>query len=422
MNYKIVQRQSRKAKGWKSWSIVFDDKNLKKENKHVYYATQLEAREKAQVIAKAKLNNRHVPKEKIQTLEFVAEIWKETVLNSDLSQDTINKRVHFVKILPEYPIAQIPCNDVKMKDVEAFYVSLKKDRNITRKTISNYHTQMKKLFHWAVKNEYASVAPLDPEMVTEIFPKNDSKVFNVESISEENIVKIQNAIFDDTFTQTMFLTAIKTGMRLGEQLALTWADIDFENKSISINKNIGEGEGTKADKLKGRNSGLGRVIPMNVELTVALQEWKMETKYSKPSDIVFTRNGPKYENWNRKLWKQRNMKDYQEVDHRGTIGHNSSFYHGGEPATYQTARYIIEQAIKTANMHGEGVIKITWHDLRHYVASKLIVTNGFGEEDLKKISNFLGHEEISTTQRVYAHLIALQGHQDEKTQEMVASL
>ena len=73
-------------------------------------------------------------------------------------------------------------------------------------------------------------------------------------------------------------------------------------------------------------------------------------------------------------------------------------------------------------MHGEGVIKITWHDLRHYVASKLIVTNGFGEEDLKKISNFLGHEEISTTQRVYAHLIALQGHQDEKTQEMVASL
>ena len=30
MNYKIVQRQSRKAKGWKSWSIVFDDKNLKK--------------------------------------------------------------------------------------------------------------------------------------------------------------------------------------------------------------------------------------------------------------------------------------------------------------------------------------------------------------------------------------------------------
>ena len=216
MNYKIVQRQSRKAKGWKSWSIVFDDKNLKKENKHVYYASRDEAREKAQVIAKAKLNNRHVPKEKIQTLEFVAEMWKETVLNSDLSQDTINKRVHFVKILPEYPIAQIPCNDVKMKDVEAFYVSLKKDRNIVRKTISNYHTQMKKLFHWAVKNEYASVAPLDPEMVTEIFPKNDSKVFNVESISEENIVKIQNV-----FIFVPYGTLDKSGIKMAKWLKLS---------------------------------------------------------------------------------------------------------------------------------------------------------------------------------------------------------
>lgn len=387
MNYKIVQRQSKKARGWKSWSIVFDDQQLKNENKHVYYATRNEAREKATQITKAKLNNRHVPREKIKTLEFVVGEWKETILNSDLSQDTINRRINFGKILSEYPIAQIPCNDVKMKHVEAFYRSVKEKRNLTRKTIMNYHSQMKDLFFWAVKNEYASTTPLHESMVTKIFTQNDSKVFDVACISDENILKVQSALPTDTFSQTMFLTAIKTGMRLGEQLALTWADIDFENKSISINKNISEGEGTKADKIKGRTNKIGRNIPINVELTVALQKWKMESKYSKDSDFVFTRQGKGYATYE------------------------------GMQGTYNTARLLIEGAVKKS-----GAIYLSWHDLRHYVASKLILTNGYGEEDLKKISTFLGHEEIATTQRVYAHLTAQIGHKDEKTQEMVASL
>ena len=361
MNYKIVQRQSRKAKGWKSWSIVFDDQQLKKENKHVYYSTQLEAREKATKITKAKLNNRHVPKENNKTVHAVVKLWQET--------------------------GKLIVNDVKAKDVVAFYRSVKEKRNLTRKTILSYHSHMKNFFFWAIQNDFASTTPIHESMVTTIFPKNDSKVFDVACISEENILKVQGALPAGTFSQTMFLTAIKTGMRLGEQLALTWADIDFENKSISINKNISEGEGTKADKLKGRTSNLGRNIPMNVELTVALQKWKMESKYSKDSDFVFTRQGKGYATYE------------------------------GMQGTYNTARLLIEGAVKKS-----GAIYLSWHDLRHYVASKLIVTNGYGEEDLKKISQFLGHEEISTTQRVYAHLIALQGHQDEKTQEMVASL
>ena len=387
MNYKIVQRQSKKARGWKSWAIVFDDQQLKNEHKHVHYATRNEAREKAKEITKAKLNNRHVPKENNKTVSAVVKMWQETVINSELSRDNIKRRVNFGDLMSDYPIGKLIVNDVKAKDIVAFYRSVKEKRNLTRKTILSYHSHMKNFFFWAIQNDFASATPIHESMVTTIFPKNDSKVFDVACISEENILKVQGALPSDTFSQTMFLTAIKTGMRLGEQLALTWADIDFENKSISINKNISEGEGTKADKLKGRTSNLGRNIPMNVELTVALQKWKMESKYSQDSDFVFTRQGKGYATYE------------------------------GMQGTYNTARLLMENAVKKS-----GAIYLSWHDLRHYVASKLIVTNGYGEEDLKKISQFLGHEEIATTQRVYAHLIALQGHQDEKTQEMVASL
>ena len=35
-----------------------------------------------------------------------------------------------------------------------------------------------------------------------------------------------------------FLTAYCTGLRVAEVFALTWNDIDFRNKTISVNKNI----------------------------------------------------------------------------------------------------------------------------------------------------------------------------------------
>ncbi len=42
---------------------------------------------------------------------------------------------------------------------------------------------------------------------------------------------------NDAFT-CLFITACFTGMRTGEVCALTWNDINFEDKTITINHNI----------------------------------------------------------------------------------------------------------------------------------------------------------------------------------------
>ena len=126
---------------------------------------------------------------------------------------------------------------------------------------------------------------------------------------------------------------------------------------------------------------------MNVELTVALQKWKMESKYSQDSDFVFTRQGKGYATYE------------------------------GMQGTYNTARLLMENAVKKS-----GAIYLSWHDLRHYVASKLILTDGGSEKDLKRIATMLGHKTISTTQNVYAHFIALSNYKDTATQNLVANL
>lgn len=54
----------------------------------------------------------------------------------------------------------------------------------------------------------------------------------------EEIKIILNRFKNDAVFITAFLTACYTGMRTGEVFALTWDDIDLENRIIKINKTV----------------------------------------------------------------------------------------------------------------------------------------------------------------------------------------
>lgn len=58
------------------------------------------------------------------------------------------------------------------------------------------------------------------------------------NISEINkLINRTKIKLDHRYTSRyMILTAIYTGLRLGEIMALTWDDIDFKHKTISVNK------------------------------------------------------------------------------------------------------------------------------------------------------------------------------------------
>lgn len=108
---------------------------------------------------------------------------------------------------------------------------------------------------------------------------------------EELRVFLECAKDNDPFTRyTAFLTLAMTGMRKGEMMGLTWKDIDFEKRTITI------------DKARTR-TGLGppksdngyRKIPLNDELEKQLKKyrtWCIQKKWSldkpfKETDYVF---------------------------------------------------------------------------------------------------------------------------------------
>lgn len=161
------------------------------------------------------------------------------------------------------------------------------------------------------------------------------------------------AALDDQW-QPLFLTAILTGMRLGELLALMWSDIDWNGSTIRVRRSVWQG---KFQEPKTRNSV--RTIGMTPTLATALLEHKMRAPWNE-HDLVFTTAAGE-------------MIDQANLRHR-----------------------VFEQALRVA-----GLRKMRIHDLRHTFAS-LLINQG---ENLKYVQQQLGHASITTTVDRYGHLM-----------------
>lgn len=73
---------------------------------------------------------------------------------------------------------------------------------------------------------------------------------------------------------SVWAMALLTGMRNGELYALTWEDVDFENRLISLTKSYN----TRTRSTKSTKSGSWRTIPISTELEILLKELKLASK------------------------------------------------------------------------------------------------------------------------------------------------
>lgn len=157
------------------------------------------------------------------------------------------------------------------------------------------------------------------------------------------------------------LTLIRTGLRKGELLALTWGDINFEEKTIAINKNRNS-QGTFPPKTKKSN----RTISIDISLTNELKKFHVWQKENK------LRHGKGYHESN-----------YFIVDHYGVPYHEWKL------------NKIIWAITDNVNMP-----KIGPHALRHTHAVMLLESG----VDIKTVSDRLGHTKINMTADVYLHV------------------
>ena len=182
------------------------------------------------------------------------------------------------------------------------------------------------------------------------------------------------------------------GLRVGELLGLTWNDIDFENKTLIINKSRSHTKENGMFIKYPKNKSSIRTINIPDVLVKLLQEYKVNQNSEKVicGDLWS-------EEWNKTPWLMTQW--------------------NGEGMYISTLTDWLLKFLKRYNKKVDENISISkaekgkhylpvisFHKLRHTSATLLIGQNA----DIRTVSARLGHAQTSTTMNIYVHgLISL---------------
>ncbi|MGO9482718.1 MAG: tyrosine-type recombinase/integrase [Candidatus Kryptoniota bacterium] len=236
-------------------------------------------------------------------------------------------------------------NTIGIREIEHF-LSVKKVE-ASEWTARKYYIALASAFEKAVQWHFISVNPfrkVSKPKVREILPA---------FFTESDFRLFLSANKDKDFAE-LCITALLTGLRLGELLALRWKDLDFTTQVILI-------QNSEAFTTKSKRS---RVVPLSEELSKMLLNRKENIRSE--SEFVFSnRFGKK-------------LRD-------GTIEHN------------------FKKCVRRAGLND----KLHFHSLRHSFASALVMSG----VSLYAVQKLLGHSTSKTTE-IYSHLLPQQLHSE----------
>ena len=189
-----------------------------------------------------------------------------------------------------------------------------------------------------------------------------------------------------------FLTACYTGMRTGEVFALTWNDIDLENRIIKINKTVY----AKDNEKKGRwYLGTTKTVGSSREVYICDTLYLVLCNYKKLQNKYKKEYGKKYKQY--VLEEVRNK--YGKLIEYKVAGNNSICNRIEMVFTRKDGTYSGKDIIKYPFriIHHELGIKCRFYDLRGSFAT-ISLRNGC---EIKDIAEVLGHKRIETTEKYY---------------------
>jgi integrase len=160
----------------------------------------------------------------------------------------------------------------------------------------------------------------------------------------------------------LIVTALYTGVRISELLALTWGDVDLCPGVVHVRAQLSPAHhGGPARRVAPKTASGIRDVPLVTQLAALFRDAQRAARFTAPGDYIFATS-------------------------KGTpLGHRN-----GEGRALQRAAAVAGIAPAPR-----------YHDLRHTFASHLIIDRGL---DVAQVSRMLGHASVATTLNIYTHL------------------
>ncbi|QTB12949.1 site-specific integrase [Lysinibacillus sphaericus] len=238
------------------------------------------------------------------------------------------------------------------------------------KSAKNLKSYASNVLEFAKKHDFISSNPFDSVTL----PKKRKKFSETTEESKNYYTKNELVSFLEALKndgnlkiQTFFYLLALTGMRKGEAFALKWKDIDFANRTISINKAISHAVNNKL-YVKSTKTGKSRTIYIDEKTIELLKEWR-KTQYNTYETL-----------------------GYNTLNPEQLIFSNLENQHI-QPSI--TSRWLNKIITKYNLPH------ITTHGLRHTHCTLLAEA----KVDIKSIQQRLGHSNVQTTLNTYTHAL-----------------
>lgn len=346
--------------------------NGKRDVKYVYGKTEAECKRKLRELIKEIHSSDYISVQKESVKDYMNS-WLVNVKQNQLKPKSYD-RLEQTLLYDVYPyIGEIQLQAIKADDIQNMLNELKKDGK-AYSTIKKAYDAVNSCFKLGIEKRTVSNNPA----VGVIIPNR--KLFPVQKIpfyTQEEAKRLieQATICWPNGTRRYPLGSfvpliINTGLRMGELLALKWdEDIDFENKTLTVHKNISLVKNRKEDPEKKyelllqdsvkTDAGQDRSIPLNEQAINALLDLKSATG-------------------------------------------NSPFVMTTKNETHVSPRNIdriFRRIAKAAGFEEEKIFGV--HSLRHTFAT-LLLSNGV---EIKTVSELLGHSDVTITYNTYIHVI-----------------
>ncbi len=294
--------------------------------------------------------------------------WMENVRRKEVEASSYSRNIQTKAHIENSNIWLMSISDITVRDIQK--VLDDKSKEMSRSSVNKIKFLLNIFYKYLCKEGLIEINPV----VNTIVPSEKEvsvKKKTSKTLSEEDVKKIFTTVEKYATTNRcaegwfygdnawLIVILLTTGLRIGELGALTWGDINFDKREITISKSLArkkreEGIGWDFYEKTPKTEAGERVIPLSERTEKALKNLSTY-KGRRKSTRIMKRKDPSN----------------------------------------------VTRTLQSILKHSEcSVQKMGLHGLRHTYAS-LLVAKGV---PMEAVSYVLGHASISITQDVYIHL------------------